>query len=216
MSSRDAILNKLRRAKQPFTDVPPVQKRVRVTPLVDQSSAALRKLFIEQAEKLACFVWQPADETEAIEKTLELIGSDSQVLSWGSSQLPLPHLAEVFSERGIAVADHRDGTVRVGISGVTAAIAATGSLILASSANRPRTVSLLPDVHIAVMTTEHLVPDLESWIEQQQSAGLATFRQHSNMVIISGASRTADIGMELVMGAHGPRDLHILLMSGEM
>jgi len=212
MSSRDTILNKLRRAQQPFTDVPPVQKRVRVTPIADQSTAALRQLFIEQAEKLACFVWQPADETEAIEKIIALIGDESRVLSWDQAVIPLNGLQDALSARDITIVNHRDGAVRVGISGVTAAIAATGSIILASRADQPRTVSLLPDVHIAIIQSSQFIPDLESWIEQQQSAGLDQFRQHSNVVIISGASRTADIGMELVMGAHGPRDLHLIII----
>lgn len=50
---------------------------------------------------------------------------------------------------------------------------------------------------------------MESWLAQKR---LNDIRAASNVVIISGASRTADIAMELILGMHGPRELHIILL----
>ncbi|MCA9912337.1 MAG: LUD domain-containing protein, partial [Anaerolineae bacterium] len=56
-----------------------------------------------------------------------------------------------------------------------------------------------------------ILPHFEAWIAQQ-GADAENFRQSGNHVVITGASRTADIGMELVLGAHGPADLHIIIL----
>ena len=86
-----------------------------------------------------------------------------------------------------------------------------------SGNGRFRAASLLPPIHIAVLNTNQIVPDLESWWAAQKwaaqkAAGLEQTRQHSNIAIITGPSRTADIAMQLVMGMHGPRELHLVLL----
>ena len=78
---------------------------------------------------------------------------------------------------GVSVAEPNDGDVRVGITGATAALAATGSLVLESGAGRPRSASLLPDVHIALMTADQLHNDLEDWQLAQQASGYPAFRR---------------------------------------
>ena len=67
--------------------------------------------------------------------------------------------------------------------------------------------SLLPPIHIAVLRSEQIIKDLESWVALQQDFGEA-----SNIVVISGPSKTADIAMELVLGMHGPQEVHLLLI----
>lgn len=212
MSSRDAILGKLRQAEKPYTDVPAIDDYLPMTPLEDTSLENLKRLFIEKAEALKCFIWQVSDDEAAIQKILELIEDDKQILSWDQNEIPLRSLSEALAGESITVADKSDGSVRVGITGVSAALATTGSLLLMSSAERPRTASLLPDCHIAVLRQDQIIPDLETWVAKQKSQGLEHFRDSVNVAIISGASRTADIGKVLVMGAHGPRDLHIIML----
>jgi L-lactate dehydrogenase complex protein LldG len=107
----------------------------------------------------------------------------------------------------------QDGGVRVGLTGVDAALAATGSVVVVSGSGRARAASLVPPIHIAVVAASQIVPDLESWWAVQKAAGLEQIRQHSNVVVITGPSRTADIAMQLVMGMHGPRELHLVLLA---
>ncbi|MCP5101116.1 MAG: lactate utilization protein C, partial [Chloroflexi bacterium] len=80
---------------------------------------------------------------------------------------------------------------------------------------RYRTTSLLPPVHIAIMTTDQISPNLESWLANQRAETPDLFKNASNIAIISGASRTADIAMELILGMHGPGKLHIILLSNQ-
>jgi L-lactate dehydrogenase complex protein LldG len=117
----------------------------------------------------------------------------------------------MLAEKGIQVADPRDGSVRVGITGVEAALGATGSLVMSALPGKPRSVSLLPHVHIAVLTEAQILPHFEAWIAQVRTS-TDSFRQTGNHIIITGASRTGDIGFELVLGAHGPAVLHVIIL----
>lgn len=208
MSAKDNILKRLRAGKQPFTDVAAIDERTLVVPM---EGVPLLETFIAKAEALSAHVMQAVSKQDALDYILEIIGADQQVLAWDEDQLPLDALHQALADNNISVADSRDGSVRVGITGVEAALAATGSLIISAKEGRPRSVSLLPYVHIAIVEQEQLLPHFEAWIAQQ-SADTASFRQSGNHVVITGASRTADIGMELVLGAHGPADLHIIIL----
>jgi L-lactate dehydrogenase complex protein LldG len=211
MSSRERILKKLNEGKQPFPGVSRPDVYRSMVPLDDRSSSALRARFIEEAQLASCAVHQVKTAQEAIPTLLSLIGEDKTISSWDLKHIPIPGLADELDRAGIKPVG-QDASVRVGLTGVDAALAATGSLILASGAGRFRASSLLPTVHIAVMTADQIVPDLESWWGQQREAGLDRIRHHSNVVVVTGPSRTADIAMELVMGMHGPRELHIVIL----
>ncbi len=143
---------------------------------------------------------------------LALLGEDRRLLSWDLAHIPLPGLQAALDHAGIEIAAPEDASVRVGLTGADAALAATGSVILSSGPGKPRTVSLLPDVHIVVITAGQIVPNLETWAADRRAQGLDDFRQTSSVMIISGPSRTADIAMQLVLGAHGPAALHILIL----
>ncbi|CAN4280516.1 lactate utilization protein C [Pseudoxanthomonas sp. LjRoot125] len=102
-------------------------------------------------------------------------------------------------------------TIDAGITTTLGGIAETGSLILWPDAREPRTLSLLPPLHIAVLREETLQPTLHAAMRQQDwAAGLPT-----NALLVTGPSKTADIQRLLVYGAHGPRELVILLLRPE-
>ena len=91
------------------------------------------------------------------------------------------------------------------------AIAETGSLVLWPSASEPRTMSLVPPLHFVLLDVRtihadlHSALDAEAWVQ-----GLPT-----NALLISGPSKTADIQQTLAYGAHGPRELVVLLRHPE-
>ena len=219
MDAREKILSKLRSAKQPFSEVEPIRERRRMIPLPDLSPREQLQLFIDEAQAVGCFVYQ-LDENAALEQIMELIGDDQSVLSWDASQIPFEGLHGMLASLGITVAGHNQrgadagppGDARVGISGVSAALAATGSLVLESGAGRYRSTSLLPDLHIALMRAEQITPDLESWQEAQRAAGYPAFTKSSSATVITGPSKTADIAHQLVKGAHGPREVHVMIL----
>jgi L-lactate dehydrogenase complex protein LldG len=183
-----------------------------VAPLEQTDPATLRACFIEQAQKLSCTVTVCASAGDAVETLLGLIGEDRSILSWDPACIPLPGLVSTLDQAGIQIAPSGDPSVRLGVTGADAALAATGSLVLSSGPGRPRSVSLLPTIHVAVITNEQIVPNMEAWAAALRSRGLAEFQRASSVLVISGPSRTADIAMQLVLGAHGPAELHILLL----
>ncbi len=177
----------------------------------DRTPAGLLASFIARAEALACTVYVFDDPAPARDQVLALIGEDRGIQSWDTHLIPLPGLGDALAEREIAILPG-DASVRVGLTGVDAALAGTGSIVLESGPGKPRLASLLPPAHVAIMTTGQIVPTLEAWMAAKQRGDLEAFAATSNISIISGPSRTGDIAMELVMGVHGPGEVHLILL----
>lgn len=211
MSSREQILGKLRAAKRPFPTITPPTDYRPMIPVSNISPAALLTQFAAEADKAACVVHQVATPEAAIAAILAMIDKDTTISSWDLAHIPIPGLAKALDKANIARVG-QDDAVRVGLTGVAAALAATGSVVVMSGNGRYRAASLLPPIHIAVVTASQIVPDLESWWSQQRAQGLEKTRRSSNIVVITGPSRTADIAMQLVMGMHGPKTVHIVLV----
>lgn len=91
-----------------------------------------------------------------------------------------------------------------------AAIAETGTLILWPDANEPRLMSLVPPVHIVLLDSANIY---NTFFEAMQAEGWAGGLP-TNSLLISGPSKTADIQQTLAYGAHGPKEL-VVLMIGE-
>ena len=101
------------------------------------------------------------------------------------------------------------GDDRLGITGCLCAIAETGTLVVTSSKDTPTATTLLPDTHIAVLRAGDIVAGMEEAFDRVRAA-------HGGMPrainMISGPSRTGDIEQTIVLGAHGPYRVHILLV----
>ena len=93
-----------------------------------------------------------------------------------------------------------------GFTDVHCGIAQTGTLMLWPSTQQPRSLSLVPPVHIALFDTSKMYDDFYSAMQAEQMANAMP----SNVVLVSGPSKTADIQLTLAYGAHGPRDMVVL------
>lgn len=212
MSSREQILGRLRQAKRPFPTISAPKTYLPMVPIDHTSPAALYLRFTEEVQKAGAVLHEAMSEEAALEVLLKLIGQDTAVSCWEPEQIPLSGLAKGLDKANVQRVG-QDASVRIGITGVDAGLAATGSVVLMSGNGRYRSSSLLPPIHIAIMHANQILPDLESWFAQQKQTGLEKTRQHSNIVVISGPSRTADIAMQLVMGMHGPREMHVIVLN---
>lgn len=103
------------------------------------------------------------------------------------------------------------GTVDAGFTVARSGIAATGTLVLAPDAHSPRTVSLVPPLHIALVYAHTLHADLHQALHAERwQDGMPT-----NLVLATGPSRTSDIQQTLAFGAHGPRWTWVVIVTGE-
>ena len=103
------------------------------------------------------------------------------------------------------------GEDRVGITGAFGAIAETGTLVIVSGAETPTATTLLPDTHVAILRADSIVAAMED--------AFALLRRELQVLpravnLISGPSRTGDIEQTIVLGAHGPFRVHIIVLGG--
>ena len=95
-----------------------------------------------------------------------------------------------------------------GVSGVDYLVAETGSVVLLTRPDQPRSLSLLPPLHVAVADRSQLLPDLFDLFE------LPSADPPSCLSLITGPSKTGDIELRLVTGVHGPGEIHVVLIAG--
>jgi L-lactate dehydrogenase complex protein LldG len=99
----------------------------------------------------------------------------------------------------------------VSLSRAFAGIAETGTLALVSGSDNPTTLNFLPETHILVIEADKIVGDYETFWEMLRAAyGEGAMPRTVNF--ITGPSRSADIEQTLLLGAHGPRALHIIIV----
>lgn len=152
------------------------------------------------------------------------------VIRWSSELLSHLEIDATLEQNGIQVHGPSDPATPVssedrqamrqwaaradlGISGVTYAIAETGTLALAARAGQMRSVSLLPPVHIAIARVDQIVATMADCLLRLQTAS-GDLQHHLTSCIsfITGPSRTGDIELNLTIGVHGPAELHLVIL----
>jgi len=98
----------------------------------------------------------------------------------------------------------------IGITSATYAIAETGSLAMAAGTTTERSASLLPPVHVAIVTAAQILPDLFDLFTRQVAAGANEIAP--NLTLITGPSKTGDIELQLTTGVHGPGHWHVIIV----
>ena len=114
-------------------------------------------------------------------------------------------------------ANHRDNhweavrNIDLGLTGVDYALADTGTLVLFAGTAKGRWVSLAPRIHVALLPLGRILPSLDEFFSLLATPDILA-ASGSAVTFITGASRTADIELNLVMGAHGPKELHVITL----
>ena len=97
-----------------------------------------------------------------------------------------------------------------GVTGARLGVADYGSLALSLTDGASELVSLFVDRHVAVLRADDIVPEMDAAIDALDGE---FERTRGSAILATGPSATADMG-ELVRGAHGPRDVHVVLLEG--
>jgi L-lactate utilization protein LutC len=209
--SRDHILHKVRTAVgrsagDPALDLPPVLLRVPELGMAERIA-----MFQAALEKLSGKVYVAASAEDAREYAARLTAGKSAVASESPflaqcGVAALPGVMTGFTDRDrLKEACSR---VDIGITSADYALADTGSLVMLSSREEARLVSLLPPEHLAIVPRDRLLTGLDELFSILPDPAAVT----SSMVLITGPSRTADIEQILVRGVHGPGAIHVVLV----
>lgn len=213
-AARQAIFGRIRQAQQRSDQVSPgeldaVQDYLRRHPSGPQPHTGedLIAHFKEQALRMSDTVAEVASMAAvpaAVAVYLDDLGIAKQAIAWKT----LDVLA--WQQAGIAVA-YRPPVNEdlVGITGAFCAVAETGSLLLLSGPDTYASASLLPETHIAILPASRIVAYMEDAFALVR-AERGTLPRATNF--ISGPSRTGDIEQTIVLGAHGPYRVHVIVV----
>jgi L-lactate dehydrogenase complex protein LldG len=197
-----------RKSGDPVPAPPPVWLDV---PEID--SAARVAGFRERLEALNGQVHVVASREAALAAVIEILSGRVAVASnapfleeCGIARLP--SIRAGFRDRAELKAACAEAPV--GITSAQYALAATGTLVLLSSDEEQRLVSLLPPAHIAVIPASRILAKLDGLFALIQMPADLT----SALIFITGPSRTADIEQILVRGVHGPGEVHVVIVEG--
>ncbi|KXJ30807.1 MULTISPECIES: LutC/YkgG family protein [Pseudomonas] len=222
MSARDNILAKLRgslQGTQPLADnfdealvtepwrYPPTERVARLRTLMEMVHTETH-------------LTTTADWPAQVERVLAERGLDQLLIAPGT-----PHgarLVERWQDQGQPRWKAYDRPVEewkaelfndtpASLTGTLGALASTGSLVLWPDRQEPRLMSLVPPLHIALLRASTVVDNFYELQQQHRwQDGMPT-----NALLISGPSKTADIEQVLAYGAHGPKDLVVLIVEDE-
>lgn len=224
MSGREAILGKVRNAlaaNRSATDRQEVvSDRLASAPkgIIPQRGklkpAPRVALFKSMAEQASCTVRQVKKRDNVPRAVIEYLRSKNlpAALRMGSDfrlvRLPWADFHTLEIKTGPS-----DGDDLCGISYATGAIAESGTVMLQSGNDNPTTINFLPEHHIVVVDAKDVAGDLETlYTKLRRKFGRGGMPRMVNLV--TGPSRSGDVEQKLVLGAHGPRAVHIIVVDG--
>jgi L-lactate dehydrogenase complex protein LldG len=213
---RDRILARLRNAPRPELPRPPSVPPPTDAPARGERAARLKsRMEAVRAEVhlVPSETWlERLKEILAVRKVATLLYAPQTAIgealrhAWETDAAGSPALVayagpvETFKERLFAV--------DAAVTAAAGAVADTGALILRPTAEEPRLMSLVPPIHIAVLRAEEIFASLDDAMR----AGNWSADMPTNMLLISGPSKTADIELILAFGVHGPKELIVLVL----
>jgi L-lactate dehydrogenase complex protein LldG len=100
----------------------------------------------------------------------------------------------------------------VSVTPCFAAVAETGTLVLVSSSDRPATLNFMPDTHVVVLAASDVLGAYEDAFAKLRGSRPDGAFMPRTVNLVTGPSRTADIELTIVRGAHGPRRLHVIVV----
>lgn len=214
-TARDRILSRLRSA--PRDEAPrPAPEPLAPQPELPEMIGRLKKLL--EAMRADVRTVTEAGWVEALVEALRardcgslLYAPETPVgravaAAWAAGGDGLPELVPYAAP--VEELKDRIFTVDAAVTAAEGAVADTGALILRPSAAEPRLMSLVPPVHVAVLRAD----TVHASLAEAMRAGRWSEDMPTNLVLVSGPSKTADIELVLAFGVHGPKELVVLVI----
>ncbi|MFL6276101.1 MAG: lactate utilization protein C [Blastocatellia bacterium] len=226
MTARDEILSKVKQALgnrnaahsaglsddiAPAPPIAPLSEQQRDA-LVEQFAAALAR--VDGGFSVAASAQEVGEQIAGIAAQVK----SRKAVGWYSPWFEQLGLTSRLAEMGIEFITDRErpdkaafineaAEAGLGITAVDYALADSGTLCLLAAENQPRTASLLPPLHIALLQRAQMIRGLDDLFARLPVGSDLS----SAVTLITGPSRTADIELTLVVGVHGPQQLHVIL-----
>lgn len=200
--ARQEILEKLRKVTLAEPDKPDFN-----APVYHSISAPLEEAFKQKLEEVNGNVHlfeSESDLFESLKQFLSKFNPNHICCNEPDLQNKLETFRVQFSD-----CSEMPKNIEAGISGCEFLIAHTGSVMVSSAQKGARQIFVYPPVHIVIARKKQLVAYLEEAYSGIQKKYNRNFP--SQITLITGPSRTADIEKTLILGAHGPRELHVFL-----
>jgi L-lactate dehydrogenase complex protein LldG len=208
----------------------------------DEQQLLLEEL-IEAAKPINLNIIQLKDPSAVSTAIAELVkekepewGNQKRVVAWNHPLIEKLSLPEALAEQRVPVyftelneaeaqetsAGKKREQLRqqiidsyIGVTSADFCMADTATLVMRTRPGQARSVSLIPSIHIAVITLDKIIANLKElytllkWDSEEKKEGLTNC-----MTFISGPSKTADVEATMVHGAHGPREVYIFVITG--
>ncbi len=201
--ARDEILNKLKSAVHSVPEEPDFEK-----PIYHSINLPLELAFKENLEKINGFVHLFSSEEELFAELKKFLASIKKENIFCIED----EICNKLNTFGIPFKQSSELTknTEAGITGCEFLIAHTGSVMVSSAQKGGRQMFVYPPVHIVIANKNKLV----GYLEEAYSGIIEKYKNNlpSQIALITGPSRTADIEKTLVLGAHGPRELRVFLV----
>jgi len=186
--------------------LPPAILESRQTASVDSEV----EIFLNELKKLSG-VGQKLSSSE-IDSALDTLVKEQNIHKatvWETPHLRQLGITAILHSLGVGLVSpnaskHEMALCDLGITEADYLLPETGTLVLNSSVEKPRAVSLLPRIHLAIVRPEMLRADMHQVF--------AEAKENHYLVFITGASRTADIELTVTLGVHGPRNLYVWMI----
>jgi L-lactate dehydrogenase complex protein LldG len=203
-SAREEILRKIRDGLKRQSDLP--APPVRLRPHTGTPELLLKRVTAVGGKTYRAV--RPIDARGYVESALNgrsAIASNAPLLS-DAGVSTLPGVTSGYRDREALreICVHAD----VGITSADYALADTGTIVLLSSMEEARMISLLPPAHIAIVPKDRILSGLDELLMRVPRPSEIA----SSMVLITGPSRTGDIEQILVRGVHGPGEIHVVVI----
>lgn len=219
--SRDAVLGKLRRSLRRGDNRAAAERAVDARLAAHAANIVPERGRQDIAGRIALFMAEAAKVDVSIDRVAALAAVPRAVAAYLSAH-NLPAKVTVAPDPALDAVPWRDqptlGVRRgnaealdaVTVTGAFAGVAETGTLVLLSGPESPTGLNFLPDAHIVVMPADRLLGTFEEAWTRLRSHGAGQMPRAVNW--ITGPSRSADIEQTLLLGAHGPKKLHVVLI----
>ncbi len=208
--TREDILADVRAAlsRVKGSPVPPIPPSAIVPPRTPGDARAEMDLLLSEIEKLGGVTRRVAGANDLRAALEQLVSAEhvSKAVLWDTAEIRELGIAAALESLGVEIVPASAGKGQIaecelGVTAVDAALPETGTLVLRSSPEKPRVISLLPRVHLAILRPSALRPDLRQAFADVSGDRYAVF--------VTGPSRTSDIELTLTIGVHGPKALYV-------